>query len=309
MSSFFPPPGTGITIVEVGPRDGLQNEPEKLTVQTRVKFVRALAAAGLKRIEAASFVHPKWIPSMAGAAEVMAGLRDLQGVQLSALTPNLRGLEDGLKAGLKEAAVFTSASETHCQKNINCSIEESFERFLPVAERCREAGVRMRGYVSVVAGCPYEGDVEPEQVARLSKRLIDEVGCFEVSLGDTVGVGTPSTIWSLLHAHSEAGVDRSRLALHLHDTRGTALANVLVGLSAGIRTFDSSAGGLGGCPYAPGATGNLATEDLVYMLEGMGLETGVNLAQLTEATAGICQLLGRRPPSRTWRALRPLERT
>ncbi len=307
MNSPFPPTGTAVSIVEVGPRDGLQNEPEKLTVGTRVKFVRALAAAGLKRIEAASFVHPKWIPSMAGAAEVMAELRDLEGVQLSALTPNLRGLEDGLSVGIEEAAVFTSASESHCQKNINCSIDESFERFAPVAARCREAGVRLRGYVSVVVGCPYEGAVDPERVVILTKRLLDEVGCFEVSLGDTVGVGTPATVLALLQAHIEAGVDLSRLALHLHDTRGTALANVLVGLQAGVRTFDASAGGLGGCPYAPGATGNLATEDLVYMLEGMGLETGVNLAQLSEATAGVCQLLGRRPPSRTWRALRPLE--
>ena len=172
MNSLFPPKGTPVSIVEVGPRDGLQNEPEKLTVGTRVKFVRALAAAGLKRIEAASFVHPKWIPSMAGAAEVMAGLQGLEGVQLSALTPNLRGLEDGLKVGLEEAAVFTSASETHCQKNINCSIDESFERFTPVAERCREVGVRLRGYVSVVVGCPYEGAVDPERVVTLTKRLL-----------------------------------------------------------------------------------------------------------------------------------------
>ena len=298
----LPEAGTAISIVEVAPRDGLQNESQVLPASTRAHFVERLADAGLKRIEAGSFVNPKWIPAMAGSADLFRLVEVPEGVRLSALTPNLRGYDDAVAAGVREVAVFLSASETHNKKNTNCSSAESIERFRPIIERAAAAGIPVRGYVSVVVGCPYEGDVAPERVVALGSQLL-EMGCYELSLGDTIGVGTPRQVNALLEAFAAAGVPMSRLALHLHDTRGMAIANVVAGLCAGVRTFDASAGGLGGCPYAPGATGNLATEDLVYLLDGLGLDCGVDLESLGAVSAWMGEILNKAPASRVWSTL------
>ena len=284
-----------VEIVEVGPRDGLQNEPVNLPVEVREELVRRLAAAGLSRIEAGAFVSPRAVPQMSGSDELFRRLSDLSGVRLSALVPNRKGLERALEAGVGEIAVFGAASETFSLRNINAGIEESLARFREVTEAARAHGLRVRGYVSCIAGCPYEGEVPLSRVVEVAKALF-EMGCFEVSLGDTIGVGTPRRIVDVVRAVAQE-VPLSALALHLHDTYGQALANTLAGLECGVRVFDSAVAGLGGCPYAPGASGNLATEDLVYMLEGCGVRTGVDPEGLLEAARFVAGALGRAPRS------------
>lgn len=288
-----------VEIVEVGPRDGLQNEPQPVSLEARRQLITRLVAASCRRIEVGAFVSPKWVPQMAGSAELFASLPAAAEVSFSALVPNQQGLETALAAGVREIAVFGAASETFSRRNINCSIGESLDRFRQVCERALAAGMRVRGYVSCIAGCPYEGEVPITQVVTVA-RALHAMGCYEVSLGDTIGVGTPRRIVEVVRAcANELPLDA--LALHLHDTYGQALANALAGLECGIRVFDSSVAGLGGCPYAPGATGNVASEDLVYMLHGLGIETGIDLDRLMEAGAFICGVLGR--PSRSRVAL------
>jgi hydroxymethylglutaryl-CoA lyase len=296
------------TVYEVGPRDGLQNEALTLRTEDKLALVQALADAGLRRIEATSFVSPRWIPQLADAAELTARLPRAAGVSYVVLVPNAKGLArllevlgaPGTDRPAVEAAVFLSASETHNRKNVNRSVEETLRGFEEVVPPARAAGLPVRGYVSTAFGCPYEGPVDPGRVRALVERLLG-LGCAQVSLGDTIGVGTPLQTRRLLDLLLPA-VPAERLALHMHDTRGTALANVLAGLDRGITTFDSSVGGLGGCPYAPGASGNLATEDLVYMLHGMGYETGVDYARLVEAGALAQRLVGRRLPGKALQA-------
>jgi hydroxymethylglutaryl-CoA lyase len=289
-----------VRIVEVGPRDGLQNEPHNVPTETKIEFIRRLAASGLKTIEATAFVSPKWVPQMADHAEVLRGLPRADGVSYPVLVPNLRGFEDAAAAGATEVAVFAAASETFSQRNINCSIAESLDRFAPVFEAARAANVRVRGYVSCVLGCPYEGEIDPEKVGEVAAALFER-GCYEVSLGDTIGVGTPNRTTALIKTvGGRMPVDR--LAGHFHDTYGQALVNIYAALSMGLQVFDASVSGLGGCPYAPGATGNVATEDLLYMLNGMGIETGVDLERLLAAGAFICGKLGRPTQSRVARA-------
>jgi hydroxymethylglutaryl-CoA lyase len=279
-----------VSVYEVGPRDGLQNEARVVPTADKLRLIRALAAAGLQRIEATSFVSPKWIPPMADADEVARSLP--AGPAFSGLTPNLRGLERALAAGMREVAVFMSASETHSLKNINKSIAEAQRTSAQVAEAALRQGLKVRAYLSTVWGCPYEGAVSVEQVVRLVQDLVG-MGVYEISLGDTIGVGTPRQTQTILEALFYKGVPREKLAVHFHDTRGTALANALVALEQGITTFDASVGGLGGCPYAPGASGNLATEDLVYMLHGIGVETGVDLDKLVDAGVVAQEVVGR----------------
>ncbi len=289
-----------VRIVEVGPRDGLQNEAQTVPTETKIEFIRRLAASGLKTIEATAFVSPKWVPQMADHAEVLRGLPHEDGVSYPVLVPNLRGFEEAVTAGAREVAVFAAASETFSQRNINCSIAESLDRFAPVFTAARAANVQVRGYVSCVLGCPYEGEINPDKVADVAAALF-ESGCYEVSLGDTIGVGTPNrTIGLIKTVGGRMPVDR--LAGHFHDTYGQALANIYAALTMGVRVFDASVSGLGGCPYAPGATGNVATEDLLYMLNGMGIETGVDLDRLIAAGAFICEKLGRQTQSRVARA-------
>ncbi|WP_110636344.1 hydroxymethylglutaryl-CoA lyase [Salinicola salarius] len=280
-----------VSIVEVGPRDGLQNEAEPIATAVKLELIDRLGAAGLKRIEAASFVSPKWVPQMADHREVMTGIRRRPGVVYSALTPNLKGLEAALECGVEEVAVFAAASESFSQKNINCSIAESLERFAPVIERAKQANVRVRGYVSCVLGCPYEGEIAPARVAEVSKALY-EMGCYEVSLGDTIGVGTPLKAKRLLEAVAY-DIPINKLAAHFHDTYGQALANLYAVLEEGIGVIDSAVAGLGGCPYAKGATGNVATEDVIYLLNGLGIETGVDLDKLAETGVWITQTIGK----------------
>jgi len=280
-----------VRIVEVGPRDGLQNEKQIVSTDTKVELIARLGAAGLPAIEATSFVSPKWVPQMGDNAEVMARIARLPGVDYPVLTPNLKGFEAALAAGAKEVAVFGAASESFSQKNINCSIAESLDRFVPVVEAARAAGVRVRGYVSCVLGCPYEGEVAPEAVAGVAATLFD-MGCYEVSLGDTIGTGTPGKTRRMLDAVARR-VPFDKLAGHYHDTYGQALVNIYASLQAGVATFDASVAGLGGCPYAAGASGNVATEDVVYMLDGLGVETGIRLDALVETSAWICERLGR----------------
>lgn len=280
-----------VSIVEVGPRDGLQNEAEPIATAAKLELIDRLGAAGLKRIEAASFVSPKWVPQMADHREVMTGIRRRPGVVYSALTPNLKGLEAALACGVEEVAVFAAASEAFSQKNINCSIAESLERFAPVIERAREANVRVRGYVSCVLGCPYEGKVAPARVAEVSKALY-EMGCYEISLGDTIGVGTPLKAKRLIDAVAH-DIPMNKLAAHFHDTYGQALANLYAVLEEGIGVIDSAIAGLGGCPYAKGATGNVATEDVIYLLNGLGIDSGVDLDNLAETGVWITQTIGR----------------
>lgn len=290
-----------VRIFEVGPRDGLQNESADLPTATKIELVDRLSDAGLKGIEAASFVSPKWMPRMADGAAVLAAIDRRHGVRYCALTPNLRGFEDAIAAGADEVAVFTAASETFSRKNINCSIAESLERFKPVCEAAHARGVKVRGYISCVLGCPYEGKIETSAVVDVAARLL-AIGCHEISLGDTIGVGTPLDTRRMIERVAEA-VPVDRLAVHFHDTYGQALANILTSLELGIGIVDSSVGGLGGCPYARGATGNVATEDVIYMLDGMGVETGVALIEVVRTAHFICRELGREPASRVARAL------
>lgn len=292
-----------VTVVEVGPRDGLQNEPNPVPVEAKVALVEALAAAGLPVVEAGSFVSPKWVPQMAGSDAVLRTVRQRQGVRYPVLVPNLKGLEAALAAGAQEIAVFGAASETFSQKNINCSIAESLERFRPVAEKALAHEVRVRGYVSCVVGCPYEGEIAPAAVARVARELF-AMGCFEVSLGDTIGVGTPRKTAAMLAAVA-AELPMAALAIHAHDTYGQALANVLTALEMGVQVVDSSVAGLGGCPYAKGAAGNLATEDLLFLLEGMGIRSGVDLDAVVRAGEAICRTLGRTTRSKVALALTP----
>jgi hydroxymethylglutaryl-CoA lyase len=289
-----------VSIYEVSPRDGLQNEATPIPLAAKKRLVEALIAAGLTRIELTSFVSPRWVPQLADADQLVAEIHPPAGVTLSALCPNAKGLERARAVGLTEIAVFMSASETHNKKNTNKSIEQSFETFSEVVPPALEAGMRVRAYVSTVWGCPYEGDVDPAVALAITRRLL-ELGCYQVSLGDTVGVGTPLQTRRIGQMFlSEIAADK--LALHLHDTRGTALANALVGLELGFRHFDASVAGLGGCPYAPGAAGNLATEDLVYMLHGMGIATGVDLEALIEAGRVAEAVTGRRLPGKVHQA-------
>jgi isopropylmalate/homocitrate/citramalate synthase len=291
-----------VRIYEVGPRDGLQNEKHLVPADVKIALIDRLAQAGLSAIEATSFVSPKWVPQMADAAEVMAGIARKEGVSYPVLVPNEKGMEGALAAGAKEVAIFTAASETFAQKNINCSIADSIVRFRPVMEMARENGVRVRGYVSCVAGCPYEGHVPPAKVAEVAG-MLREIGCYEISLGDTIGVGTPRQIRALLDIVMKS-VPLNELALHCHDTFGQALANIYAGIEAGIEVIDSSVGGLGGCPYAPGAAGNVATEDVLYMLKGMGIDTGADLMQVVETAWFISGRLGREPVSKVAKAMR-----
>ena len=290
-----------VKIVEVGPRDGLQNEPQLVPAAVKVELIDRLGQAGLKAIEATAFVSPKWVPQMGDAAEVMASLPRRPNVTYPVLVPNLKGFEQALAAGVGEIAVFGAASEAFSQKNINCSIAESLERFRPVAEAARSHNIRVRGYVSCVLGCPYQGEVRPAAVAEVAARLL-EMGCYEVSLGDTIGVGTPASVARMLDAVALL-VPIERLAGHYHDTYGQALANIYASLEMGVAVFDASVAGLGGCPYAAGASGNVATEDVVYLLHGLGIETGIDLERLVDAGAYICAELGRAPSSKVARAV------
>lgn len=290
-----------VTIVEVGPRDGLQNEAAPVPTADKIALITALAAAGVKVIEAGSFVSPKWVPQMADSAAVLAGLPPLPGVRLPVLVPNLKGLEAAQAAGVQEIAVFGAASEAFSQRNINCSIAESLERFRPVTEAAIAAGIKVRGYVSCVLGCPYQGDVPVAEVVRVSEAL-SAMGCYEISLGDTIGVGTAGAARALVKTVA-ASLGMGRVAVHFHDTYGQALANILAALEEGVRTVDSSVAGLGGCPYAKGASGNVATEDVVYLLNGLGLSTGIDLDALAAAGRQISSVLGRNPASKVGLAL------
>ncbi|MFG1351111.1 hydroxymethylglutaryl-CoA lyase [Xanthobacter autotrophicus] len=290
-----------VRIVEVGPRDGLQNEPGLVPVAAKVALIDALAGAGLTMIESGSFVSPKWVPQMADTGEVLAQIDRREGVRYPVLTPNLKGLELALASGVEEVAVFAAASEAFSQKNINCSIAESLERFVPVLDLAKAQGVAVRGYVSCVLGCPYQGEVPVAKVVEVSERLV-AMGCYEVSLGDTIGVGTPDKARAMARAVADH-IGVARTALHFHDTYGQALANVLACLELGIASVDAAVAGLGGCPYAKGASGNLATEDLVYMLDGLGVDTGVDLNALASAGRAITAALGRTPASKVAQAL------
>jgi hydroxymethylglutaryl-CoA lyase len=290
-----------VRIVEVGPRDGLQNEPGTVPAAVKVELIERLAAAGLPAVEATSFVSPRWVPQMADAAEVMAALKRRPGTSYPVLVPNLKGLEGALAAGAREVAVFAAASESFSRRNINCSIDESLARFEPVCEQALAAGVKVRGYVSCVLGCPYEGEVAPEAVALVSARL-SEMGCYEVSLGDTIGTGTADATQRMIEAVARQ-VPSERLAGHFHDTYGQALANMVAAMDMGVATFDSSVAGLGGCPYAKGATGNVATEDVLYLLHGLGVRTGADLDAVVDAGIFICEAIGRANASRAGRAI------
>ena len=289
-----------VRLVEVGPRDGLQNEAQPISVADKVQLVDALSAAGLSYIEVGSFVSPKWVPQMAGSAEVFAQIQRRPGVTYGALAPNLRGFEDALAAGVKEVAVFAAASEAFSQRNINCSISESLERFAPIMAAAKQHGISVRGYVSCVLGCPYEGQIAPQQVAAVARELY-AMGCYEVSLGDTIGTGTAGATRRLFEVVG-AQVPRDKLAGHFHDTYGQAIANIYASLLEGIHVFDSSIAGLGGCPYAKGASGNVATEDVVYLLDGLGINTGIDLATLMRAGLQISHVLGRPTGSRVAKA-------
>ncbi len=287
---------THVRLVEVGPRDGLQNEKQPIEVADKVRLVDNLTAAGLGYIEVGSFVSPKWVPQMAGSADVFAQIQRKADVTYAALTPNLKGFEGALEAGVREVAVFAAASEAFSQKNINCSIKESLERFIPVMEAAKANDIRVRGYVSCVLGCPYDGAIDPAQVASVAAELF-AMGCYEVSLGDTIGTGTAGATRRLIETVA-ARIPRDKLAGHFHDTYGQALANIYASLLEGVSVFDSSVAGLGGCPYAKGASGNVASEDVLYMLDGLGIQTGIDLDKLIAAGQRICALLGRSNGSR-----------
>jgi hydroxymethylglutaryl-CoA lyase len=289
-----------VRIVEVGARDGLQNEAA-VSTQDKVALINALAEAGLKDIEAGAFVSPKWVPQMADSSDVISAL-NLPSVNLSALTPNLRGAEAAKQVDIQEFAIFTAASEAFCQKNINCSIDESIDRFKDVMAFAKANNIRVRGYVSCVMGCPYQGDVDYNDVLKVSQRLL-ELGCYEISLGDTIGVGTAKKVDELLDLLLQH-IDKSKLAVHFHDTYGQALTNIYTALSHGIATVDSAVAGLGGCPYAKGASGNVATEDVVYLLQGLGIEHGIDLERLAKAGWAICSALNKQPVSKVSLALK-----
>ena len=291
---------TNVSIFEVGARDGLQNEVSVPT-EAKIALIEQLADAGVKRIEAASFVSPKWVPQMADSSAVLHGIKRQQGVVYSALTPNLKGLELAIAAGADEVAIFGAASQSFSQKNINCSIEESIERFIPLMDMAKQRNIAVRGYVSCVLGCPYEGEIKASEVARVSE-ILYKMGCYEISLGDTIGIGTANNARKMLETVAEL-VPIDKLALHFHDTYGQALANIQACLPTGISVFDSSVAGLGGCPYAKGASGNLASEDLIYMLHGMGIDTGIDLTKLIQAGKNISQALGRMSASKVANAL------
>jgi hydroxymethylglutaryl-CoA lyase len=291
-----------VDIWEVGARDGLQNEASVVDVSVKLEFLDRLAAAGLRILEATSFVHPKWVPQLADAEQLLAGLRRRNGVVYPVLVPNERGLDRALAAGVEHIAIFGSATETFASRNLNRTLDEQFAMFEPVATRARGEGLAVRGYVSMCFGDPWEGGVDPAQVVSVGKRLLD-MGCSQLSLGDTIGVATPGQVEVLLKGFTEAGVALGQLAVHFHDTYGQALSNTVAALRCGVSTVDSSAGGLGGCPYAESATGNLATEDLVWLLDGLGVKHGVDLDALAATSAWMAERLGRPSPSRVVRAL------
>ena len=290
-----------VTLVEVGPRDGLQNEKTNLTTVTKIELIERLANCGVPIVEAGSFVSPRWVPQMADTESVIAGLKALPGTRYPVLVPNMKGYERALSAGVKEIAVFTAASESFSQRNTNCSINESIQRLDPVIKAANNSGIKVRAYISCVLGCPYEGDIDSSSVLLVCDKLL-EMGCDEISLGDTIGVGTPALANALVKTISSV-VPVEQLAVHFHDTYGQALANILACLDAGIRTIDSSVSGLGGCPYANGASGNVATEDVVYMLHGLGLNTGINLNKLARTGDWISKQLHRPNNSRAGLAL------
>jgi hydroxymethylglutaryl-CoA lyase len=290
-----------VRIVEVGPRDGLQNEKAEVPTAVKVELIGRLADAGLRAVEATAFVSPKWIPQMADHTEVLEGIKRKPGVSYPVLTPNLKGFQAAVAAGATEVAVFGAASESFSRKNINCSIAESLERFRPVADAAGQAGIKLRGYISCVLGCPYEGEISPAKVAEVARALHD-MGCYEISLGDTIGTGTPGKTKAMIEACARL-VPIDRLAGHYHDTYGQALANIYASLEMGMATFDSSVAGLGGCPYAKGASGNVATEDVVYMLNGLGIETGIDLDLVVQAGQWICGVIGKEPASKAGRAI------
>ncbi|XP_073435437.1 hydroxymethylglutaryl-CoA lyase, mitochondrial [Dendrobates tinctorius] len=290
-----------VKIVEVGPRDGLQNEKNIVPTELKIQLINMLSESGLQAIEATSFVSPKWVPQMSDHISVMNGIKRFPNVSYPVLTPNLTGFQKAIECGAKEVAIFGAASELFSKKNINCSIEESLQRFEAVAEAAKAAKIPVRGYVSCVLGCPYEGKVSPSKVAEVALKMFS-MGCYEISLGDTIGVGTPGSMREMLAAVLDV-IPAKALAVHCHDTYGQALANILVALQMGVRVVDSSIAGLGGCPYAQGASGNVATEDVVYMLQGLGINTGVDLKKLTEAGAFICKALGRKSNSKVAQAM------
>lgn len=292
---------SSVTIVEVGPRDGLQNEKTPVPTEVKISLIEKLASAGIPVVESTSFVSPKWVPQLADAAEVLQKVNKRQGVRYPVLTPNMKGFENALKAGAKEVAIFTAASEAFNRKNLNCSVEESLRKFDDIMATAKQEGVAVRGYVSCVVGCPYSGHVKPEDAASVALAL-HEMGCYEVSMGDTIGVGTPASVAAMFAACAEK-MPVSNLAAHMHDTYGQALANILASLQMGVSVIDSSVAGLGGCPYAEGATGNVATEDVVYMLEGLGVKHGVDMDQLLDASEFISSALGKKNGSRAAEAL------
>jgi hydroxymethylglutaryl-CoA lyase len=291
---------SAVTIYEVGPRDGLQNEARQVPTAEKIRFIDALVAAGIRDIEITSFVSPKWIPQLADAVEVARGVQRVAGVRMSALVPNRRGLDTALAAGMKEIAVFMSASETHNKKNVNKTIAETLAAFRDTVPPALAAGMRVRAYVSTVYGCPYEGAVDPAKAVELS-RALRELGCYQISLGDTIGVANPRQVRDVL-GRVLAEIPAPEVAVHFHDTRGTALANILVAVEMGITTVDAALGGLGGCPYAPGASGNVSTEDVVYMLEGMGVRTGIDLDKLVDCGRMASAFVGHEVPSKYYRA-------
>lgn len=291
-----------LKIVEVGPRDGLQNERSPVALEHKVALVNALSKAGFQEIETGSFVSPKWVPQMADSAEVFARIERRPGVSYSALTPNLRGFEAAVQAGVSQVSIFAAASQTFSQKNINCDIDTSIERFVPIAEQAASLNIPVRAYVSCVLGCPYEGNIPHSLVIETAKKLLD-LGCFEVSLGDTIGVGTPFQTSALLHEVLQH-FPNDKIAMHFHDTYGQALANTMVSYEAGIRCFDASVAGLGGCPYAKGASGNVATEDMLYMFNQSGIDTGIDLDLVIDAGQAICDAIGRPNQSRVAAAKR-----
>ncbi|MFP4313172.1 MAG: hydroxymethylglutaryl-CoA lyase [Alphaproteobacteria bacterium] len=293
-----------VKIYEVGPRDGLQNEKTPVPSAIKIELINRLSDTGLQYIEATSFVSPKAIPQLGDAAEIMRGIERKEGVIYPVLIPNMRGMDNALQSDIQEIALFTAASESFTSKNINASIDESFERFAPVIESAKAHNIKIRGYVSCVLGCPYEGEIAPAKVAETSKRLLD-AGCYEISLGDTIGVGTPEKTKHLIRTVLDAGVPLEKIALHMHDTYGQALANIYAGLQEGVNVIDSSVAGLGGCPYAKGASGNVATEDVLYMLRGMGVETGIDLGKIIETAWFISGALKRKPASKVAHALKP----
>ena len=290
-----------VRIVEVGPRDGLQNEKQEVSTDIKLELIERLADAGLPAVEATAFVSPKWIPQMADHTEVLERIRRKPGVDYPVLTPNLKGFEAARAAGATEVAIFGAASEAFSKKNINCSIAESLERFGPIADAARAANIKVRGYISCVVGCPYEGEIDPDKVAEVAEALF-HMGCYEISLGDTIGVGTPAKTRRMIKACAHR-VPIEQLAGHYHDTYGQALANIYASLELGVATFDSSVAGLGGCPYAAGASGNVATEDVVYLLDGMGVETGIDLDRVVAIGQWICGVLGKDPSTKAGRAI------